>query len=227
MIVSAVRGVLFDAYGTLFDVYSIGALADEMFPGKGAALAALWRDKQVEYTRLRTLSDRYADFLTVTEQALRYCSARLRLDLTADHVRRLLEQYRRLTAFPDVLPAVARLRAQGIPLAILSNGTPEMLESAIAAAGLERQFTHVLSADQVRQYKTSAAVYELGVAAFGCPAAELVFVSSNGWDACGATWFGYRSYWVNRGGDPAERLDIVPSGEGRNLTDLIGFLRGN
>jgi 2-haloacid dehalogenase len=219
------RGVLFDAYGTLFDVYSIAALAEQMFPGNGSALAALWRDKQVEYTRLRTLSDRYADFLTVTEEALRYGCARLHLDLGADHVRRLLEQYRRLSAFPDVLPTLADLRSRGIALAILSNGTPDMLETAIAAAGLSGQFTHVLSADTVRKYKTSAEVYALGVAAFGCPAAELLFVSSNGWDACGARWFGYRSYWVNRAQHPAEQLGIAANGEGRTLTDLIGFLR--
>ena len=227
MVGGSARGILFDAYGTLFDVYSIAALAEELFPGKGAALAAQWRDKQLEYTRLRTLSDRYVDFQAVTEQALQYCCARLRLDLSEERSDRLLDQYRRLSAFPDALPALARLRAQGFSLAILSNGTPGMLASANAAAGLSGLFDHILSADQVRKFKTAAAVYELGVAAFGRPARELVFVSSNGWDACAATWFGYRTFWVNRAGDPLERLDIAPSGEGRGLNDLVGFLEAH
>ena len=218
------RGILFDAYGTLFDVYSVGSLAEQIYPGQGAALAALWREKQVDYTRLRTLSDRYVDFLKLTEDALRHACARLRLDLSAAQCERLLGQYHRLTAFPEVLPTLTQLRSQGFALAILSNGTPRMLESAVDAAGLSGLFTHILSADQVRKYKTAPEVYELGLAAFDCPAAALVFVSSNAWDACGATWFGYRTFWVNRAADPVEQLGVVPTGEGRSLKDLAGFL---
>lgn len=217
-------GILFDAYGTLFDVYSIGTLAEEMFPGHGATLATLWRDKQVDYSRLRTLCDRYVDFLTVTEDALRYSCARLRLELSDHMSQRLLAQYLRLPVYPDVLATLERLRAQGLPLAILSNGSPPMLERAIVSAGLSGMFTHILSADQVRKFKTAPEVYRLGVAAFEHPAAKLVFVSSNGWDACGATWFGYRTFWVNRAGDPADRLGVAPTGEGRSLDDLVGFL---
>lgn len=136
MVNESLRGVLFDAYGTLFDVYSIGALADEFFPEAGGALAALWRERQVDYTRLRTLSDRYVDFECVTEDALRYACARLRLELSEDRCRCLLRQYRRLTAYPDVVPTLQKLRAQGFALAILSNGSPPMLGSSIAAAGL-------------------------------------------------------------------------------------------
>lgn len=220
----SLRGILFDAYGTLFDVYSIGALADELFPGAGGDLAALWRERQVDYTRLRTLSERYVDFLCITEDALRYSCARLQLELSEERCQRLLKQYLRLTAYPDVVPALQKLRARGFALAILSNGSPPMLHGAMAAAGLSELFTHVLSADQVRKYKTAPEVYQLGVAAFDCPASELAFVSSNGWDACCATSFGYRTFWVNRAGDPVERLGAVPSGEGRSLHELIGFL---
>ena len=220
----SLRGILFDAYGTLFDVYSIGALADECFPGSGGALAALWRARQLDYTRLRTLSDQYVDFLSVTEDALRYSCARLQLELSEDRCQRLLSQYLRLTAYADVVPTLQRLRAQGYSLTILSNGSPAMLQGAMAAAGLSELFTHVLSADQVRKYKTAPEVYQLGVAAFNCPARDLAFVSSNGWDACCATSFGYRTFWVNRAGDPVERLGAVPSGEGRSLHELIGFL---
>jgi 2-haloacid dehalogenase len=217
-------GILFDAYGTLFDVYSLGSLAEELFPGYGAALAKVWRERQVDYTRLRTLSDRYVDFLTVTEEALRYSCERLRLDLSDDACRRLLGQYHRLDAYPEALPTLELLRAQGFALAILSNGTGAMLESAVSAAGMSGLFTYILSADSVRKFKTAPEVYRLGVDAFACPAEQLVFVSSNGWDACCATGFGYRTLWVNRSGDPVERLGVVPTGEGRSLSDIAGFL---
>lgn len=217
-------GILFDAYGTLFDVYSVASLAEELFPGHGAALAAVWRDKQVDYSRLRTLCNRYVDFWAITDDALRHSCARLRLDLSDEKRQRLLGQYLRLTAYPEVLATLGRLRALGFSLAMLSNGSPEMLDDAISAAGMSGLFTHVLSADQVRKFKTAPEVYQLGVEAFHRPAGQLVFVSSNGWDACCATWFGYRTLWVNRAGDPVEHLGIVPTGEGRSLNDLLGFL---
>jgi 2-haloacid dehalogenase len=217
-------GILFDAYGTLFDVYSLKVLAEELFPGHGAALAAAWRDKQLDYSRLRTLCDRYVEFLAITEDALRHSCARLQLDLSEEKCRRLLGQYLRLAAYPEALATLKRLRVHGFPLAILSNGSPEMLDSAIAAAGMSGLFAHILSADQVRKFKTAPEVYQLGREAFHCPAERLVFVSSNGWDACCATWFGYQTLWVNRAGDPVERLGIVPTGEGRDLNDLFRFL---
>ena len=216
-------GILFDAYGTLFDVYSLGLLAEELFPKHGAALAVLWREKQLEYSRLRTLCDQYVDFMTVTRDALLHACARLRLDLSEEKCQRLLGQYDRLPAYPEVLPALERLRAHGMPLAILSNGSPEMLAGAISAAGMSGVFTHVLSADKVHKFKTAPEVYQLGVDAFDCPAARLVFVSSNGWDACCAAWFGYRTFWLNRAGDPVERLGILPAGEARSMNDLFAF----
>ena len=217
-------GILFDAYGTLFDVNSLSSIAEELFPGRGAALAALWREKQLDYSRLRTLCGHYVDFRAVTKDALMHSCARLRLQLAEDTCERLVGQYGRLTAFPEVLPALKRLRAQGLSLAILSNGTAAMLESAIAAAGMSGIFTHILSADSVRKFKTAPEVYGLGVAAFDCPAERLVFVSSNGWDACCATWFGYRTLWINRAGEPMERLGILPTAEGRSLNDLFAFV---
>jgi 2-haloacid dehalogenase len=217
-------GILFDAYGTLFDLHSLASLAEELFPTQGAALAALWREKQLDYSRLRTLCDKYVDFLTVTRDALQHACARLRLDLSEDKCQRLLGQYARLPAYPEVLPALKRLRGHGAQLAILSNGTSEMLASAISVADMSGLFTHVLSADKVRKFKTAPEVYQLGVAAFDCPAGDLVFVSSNGWDACCATWFGYRTFWLNRAGDPVEGLGILPTGEARSMDGLLAFL---
>jgi 2-haloacid dehalogenase len=220
----SVEGVIFDAYGTIFDVYSLRDLAEELFPGSGAALAALWRDTQLDYSRLRSLCDKYVDFSIVTEDALRHSCARLRLDLSTEKCRRLSQQYLRLAAFPEALPTLERLRSLGFPLAILSNGSPQMLESAIASAGMSGLFTHVLSADRVHKFKTAPEVYQLGVDAFERPAGELVLVSSNGWDACCATWFGYRTLWINRAGMPVDRLGILPTDEGRTLNDVLGFL---
>ena len=217
-------GILFDAYGTLFDLSSLNSIAEELFPGYGTALGASWREKQLDYSKLRTLCDRYVDFAAVTKDALIHSCARLRLNLAEDQCQQLLRHYGRLTAFPEALPTLERLRARGIPLAILSNGTLAMLDSAISAAGMSGLFTHVLSADSVRKFKTAPEVYRLGVAAFDCPAERLVFVSSNGWDACCATWFGYRTVWVNRAGDPVERLGILPTAEARTLNDLFDFL---
>ena len=152
MVDGSKSGILFDAYGTLFDVYSIRALAEELFPGQGAALATLWRDKQIDYTRLRTLSDRYVDFLTVTEEALRYSCDRLRLVLSEDKCRRLLGQYHRLTAYPEVRPALERLRAHGLALAVLSK------RNSIDARGRHNCRRHVGSIHSCVKRRPSAQI---------------------------------------------------------------------
>ena len=218
-----IKGIAFDAYGTLFDVYSIGALAEDIFPGDGKALAELWRERQIDYTRIRTLSGQYADFWTVTGDALDFACDRLALDLTRRDRDRLMAQYERLHAFSENLRALQELRRLGVPLGILSNGTPWMIANAVAAAGMDGLFDHILSVDGVRKFKTAPEAYQLGPDAFGCPAAEILFVSSNGWDVCGATWFGYTTFWVNRGVAPLERLGVRPTGEGHTLDDVVRF----
>ena len=221
-----IKAAAFDAYGTLFDVYSVGALAETMFPGHGAQLAEIWRVAQIDYTRLRTLSDRYRDFEAITGDALNFAADTLGLDLGGGRSGQLMEQYSRLEAFAENRDVLEGLKAGGLTLVVLSNGTPAMLDSAIEAAGFGGLFAHALSADTVRKFKTAPEVYRLGPEALGCPASEIVFVSSNGWDACGAAWFGYRSFWVNRAGRPLERLGVRPEGEGRSLTDLPEFIAG-
>lgn len=218
--------IAFDAYGTLFNVYSIGALAEEIFPGKGAAIAETWRVAQIDATRIRTLCDRYRDFRAITEDALVFAIKKLGLEAPGSAIARLMGQYDRLTAFPENLAVLAGLKADGHGLAILSNGTPGMLDSAIAAAGMEGIFEHVLSVDAVRKFKTAPEAYRLAVDAFGVPAEEIVFVSSNGWDVCGATWFGFRTFWVNRAGNVLDPYGVTPHGEGRSLEDLRGFVAG-
>lgn len=219
-----IKAVAFDAYGTLFDVYSIGALAEEIFPGRGEALAALWREKQIDYTRLRTLCGRYADFWAITGDALQFACETLGLSLGALQQDRLMQQYAKLVAFPENLAALQRMKRQGLPLAILSNGTPAMLASAIATAGMSDVFDHVLSVDPVKKFKTAPEAYQLAPDAFGCPAAEILFVSSNGWDVCGATWFGFTTFWINRAGRPLERLGVTPTATGRSMNDVADFV---
>ncbi len=221
-----IAGIAFDAYGTLFDVYSVATLGEEIYPGKGAELAAIWRSKQIEYTHLRTLSDRYKPFWEVTRDALRYAIRKLELPVNDASIERLMLQYDALTAFPENLTALRALKALKIPLVILSNGTQEMLRSAVASAGMTGLFDHLLSVDAVGRYKTSPQAYALGPAALGVAAEEILFVSSNGWDACGASWYGYTSFWINRSGQPAEELDIQPRVTGNTLTSVVDYVRG-
>ena len=220
--------VVFDAYGTLFDVYAIGALAEILYPGQGAALSVLWRDKQIEYTRLISLSDpsaqgskHYLSFWEITRLSLRYALARLGLQHTQDNEDALMAQYAELTAFPENLDVLKRLRERGIATAILSNGSPDMLQSAVHSAGMTGLLDAVLSVDGVRQFKTTPSSYQLVLAHFKLPAEEVLFVSSNAWDALGATWFGFTTLWVNRQGLPPETLGPAPHFVGRDLTEVL------
>ena len=217
------KAIAFDAYGTLFDVYSIGALAEDLFPGKGAQLATIWRDKQVEYTRLRNMCDKYADFWRVTGDALDYACEALGQDLTPDARNRLMGKYAELSAFPENGEQLQRLKEAGIALSILSNGTPWMLDQAMKASGLDGYFDHVLSVDTVKRFKTAPEAYQMGPDTFDCDAGEILFVSSNCWDICGATWFGYRTFWLNRDGLPLERLGVEPHRIGASLQDVTDY----
>ena len=217
------RAVLFDAYGTLFDVYSVGLLAEQLFPGNGDKLAALWRDKQIDYTRLLTMSGRYRPFWEVTRAGLRYAAARLKLPLDATGEERLMNQYRHLSAFPENLDVLKELKRRDIPAGILSNGDPDMLGVAVKSAGLAELLHPLISVHDVKRFKTDAAAYALGPQALGLPVKDILFVSSNCWDAVGATWFGYTTLWVNRAGLPLEQLDTEPTRTGSSLRDVLDF----
>ena len=220
------RAVLFDAYGTLFDVYSVGLLAEQLFPGQGQALGVLWRDKQIEYTRLVTTSnngEHYRPFWELTRAGLRYACKRLALELTSEHEERLMNQYRHLSAFPENREVLKALKDQGVVTGILSNGDPSMLGVAVRSAGLDDLLDHVLSVDAIRKYKTHPDAYQLGVQATGLPARQIAFVSSNSWDALAATWFGYRTLWVNRYRLPFEELGTEPERTGSSLRDVLSF----
>jgi 2-haloacid dehalogenase len=217
------RAVLFDAYGTLFDVYSVGLLAEQLFPGQGAALAQLWRDKQIDYTRLLTMSGRYKPFWELTRAGLRFAALRLQLPLDAAGEDRLMNEYRHLSAFPENRGVLAELQRRGVPAGILSNGDPDMLAVAVKSAGFDGLLQQLVSVHSVQRFKTDPAAYALGTQAMGLPAREILFVSSNGWDAIGATWFGYSTLWINRAGLPLEQLDTQPTHTGSNLRAVLDF----
>ena len=210
--------LVFDAYGTLFDVHSVVALCDELWPGRGAQLSQLWRTKQLAYTWLRSLMGRYEDFAHVTEAGLRYACAALALPLDDAKRGRLMRAYLHLATFPEVKDVLGGLH--GIELAILSNGAPPMLRDLVANAGLAGAIAHVLSVDEVGIYKPSPRVYQLAVDRLGVPVEAIGFVSSNGWDAVGATAFGFRTYWVNRAGAPVDQLGVVPDHVIGSLAEL-------
>ncbi|HYF57569.1 MAG TPA: haloacid dehalogenase type II, partial [Burkholderiaceae bacterium] len=186
-----VQAVVFDAYGTLFDVHSVASLAEQLWPGRGDVLSQAWRAKQLEYSWLRAMSGRYKPFWDVTRDALRHAAARLGLPLDAAVETRLMNQYASLSAFPENLDALRALKAAGLPLGILTNGNREMIDVSVRSAGMTGLFDHVLSSDRVGTFKTTDAIYALAPEAFGRPARRILFVSSNGWDAIGARWYGF------------------------------------
>ena len=228
------RAVLFDAYGTLFDVYSVALLAEQLFPGQGQALSVLWRDKQIEYTRLVTTSNHgahYRPFWELTRAALVFAVKRLVGPMgppgaTAPfdtQIERLMNQYRSLSAFPENHAVLRELKRRGIPTGVLSNGDPAMLHLAIKSAGLDGLLDHVLSVDTIRKYKTAPEAYALGEQATGLAARQIAFVTCNAWDALAATWYGYQTLWVNRYQLPFEELGTTPTRTGDNLGDVLGF----
>ena len=217
------RAVLFDAYGTLFDVYSVALLAEQLFPGFGERLSVLWRDKQIEYTRLTSMSGRYKPFWELTRAGLRYAALRLGLALDATAEDRLMNQYRHLSSFPENREVLVELKERGVSAGILSNGDPDMLGVAVKSAGFSGLLAHVISVHPLRKFKTDPATYALGTQALDLPARDILFVSSNCWDAIGATWFGYTTLWINRFALPLDELGTAPTRTGSRLTDVLDF----
>lgn len=215
-----ISALVFDAYGTLFDVHSVTRAAESLFPGKGAALSAAWRAKQLEYTWLRSLMGSYEDFSRVTAASLEWTFEFLQLEAGDAARRALMDEYRRLATFPEVAEALEGLAAK-CPLAILSNGHPEMLEAVVDHNGLRERFRGgIISVHSARIFKPVPAVYALVEDKLGLPRTMMGFVSSNGWDAAGAKSFGFRAYWVNRAGAPVERLGVRPD---EIVKDLAGI----
>ncbi len=219
---ATVRAVVFDAYGTLLDFQSAAERAGDALGPQWRALSDLWRRKQLEYTWLRSLMRRHVDFWQVTGEALDFALQAHSLHDPALR-RRLMDLYLSLDAYPDALPALKALRQTGLRLAVLSNGSPGMLDAALRNARLDGELDAVLSVEEVAVYKPAPEVYALAARYLDLLPGEIGFVSSNGWDAHGAGTFGFRVAWCNRSGQPAERLPGAPETTVKSLAELPAF----
>ena len=208
--------LVFDAYGTLYDVHSVMRRCESFFTGKGPQLSQLWRTKQLEYTWQRSLMQRYVPFSTVTREALAYACQALGLELTAERMEALMSEYLMLSTYDDVASTFNRF--QGRKMAILSNGSPDMLGPLVKNSGLP--FDAVISVDELKVYKPAPEVYALAVSKLSVPKERVGFVSSNCWDALGAKSYGFAVYWINRAGAPLDRLGFKPDGILAGLGDL-------
>ena len=223
--------IAFDAYGTLFDVYSMGELAEKLFPGHGQALSLMWRDRQIEYTRLVTMSDpnpggskHYLPFWELTIRSLRYVCKRMGLILSDKNEKQLMDQYAKLTSFEDSLTVLREIKNRAISTAILSNGSREMLATVVESNGLKSYLDQVVTIEDVRLFKTAPQAYELLLKAFPVKKDEVLFVSSNAWDALAAKWYGYDVFWVNRLGHPFEEIGEQPNYQGNSLSKVLDVL---
>lgn len=223
--------VAFDAYGTLFDVFSMGQLVENFYSVNGQAFALMWRDRQIEYTRLTTMSDPnpqgsqyYLPFWEITLRSLRYVCKRFNLDLTNEIEMSLMHHYEKLASFEDSLSVLKALSEKGINTAILSNGSRDMLAKVVEINGLKPYLNKVVTVEEVRLFKTAPQAYELLLKEFSCQKNEVLFISSNAWDALAAKWFGYDVFWVNRLGHPFEEIGQKPTYEGRSLTEVLSVI---
>ena len=220
--------IAFDAYGTLFDVYSMGELAEQIFPGHGQALSLMWRDRQIEYTRLVTMSDPnpagskyYLPFWEITIRSLRYVCKRMGLVLSAENEKQLMDQYAKLTSFDDSELVLREIKSRQISTAILSNGSREMLSTVVHSNGLKPYLDQVVTVEDVRLFKTAPQAYELLLKAFPVKKQEVLFVSSNAWDALAAKWYGFDVFWVNRLNHPFEEIGELPTYQGQSLSKVL------
>lgn len=218
-----IKACVFDAYGTVFDFASAAAGCVDVLGGDAARLTALWRDKQLQYSWLRTIQGRHADFWQVTGDALDFALAAIGRNDPVLRAR-LMRLYEVLAPFPEVADTLRRLRAGGMATALLSNGSPAMLAAAVEGGGLGPLFDAVLSVEEVGVYKPDRRVYQLAVDRLGVAPGEIVFLSSNGWDAWAASAFGMRVAWCNHTGQPREILPGAPDHEIRSLAELPGLL---
>lgn len=220
---AGIEACVFDAYGTLFDYASAAARCRDVLGDRLDAVNALWRDKQLQYTWLRAVQGRHADFWQVTGDALDFALETFGLG-DAQFRARLMDLYLTLDAFPEVPDTLRRLKAAGLKTAILSNGSPDMLDAAVKHAGIGVLFDAVLSVEAVGVYKPHRNVYQLAVERLGIPAAAISFQSSNAWDAYAASAFGMRAVWCNRYGQRRERLPGEPDFEIRSLAELPALI---
>jgi len=221
-----VKALAFDAYGTLFDVFSVTELCEQLFPGKGNQLAQSWRFKQLQYSMMRSLMGRHRDFWGLTEDGLVWASKNHKVDLTIDKKKQLMDAYLSLTAFQDVKPGLQALKKQGLKLAILSNGEPKMLEAVAKSAGIRDVLDEIISVEEVKIFKPSNRVYWLATERLKVNNPALGLVSANNWDGCGAVSAGLRTFWIQRTtAEVPEELGFRVDVTVKAITELPELLR--
>jgi 2-haloacid dehalogenase len=219
------KAVAFD-YFVIFDPNSVVPEIEKVFPGKGQEFAKLWRGKQFEYGHLRTITNRYADFFQVTDDALVYTAQAMKLDLSPQAHQQLLNAYLTLKPWPDAVAGLQRLKAAGVRLITISNFSPKMLRSNADGANITGLFDELLSTDARRTYKPDARAYQMGIDRLKLRKDDILFAAFGGWDAYGAKTFGYPTYWVNRFDQPVEQLSVRPDGTSNDLQGLLDFVLG-
>ncbi|MBB1593414.1 haloacid dehalogenase type II [Achromobacter sp. UMC46] len=221
---SDTKAVVFDLYGTLYDVHSVVQRCDASYPGRGMEISAMWRQKQLEYTWLRSLMGRYVSFEQATHDALVYVCNHLKLDLDKTTCSELCDAYLQLSPYPEVPEALQRLNSAGLPLAILSNGSVFSIDSVVKSSGLHEKFAHLLSVEAVGVFKPHPRVYALACQALGVLPHEILFVSSNAWDISGARHFGFQTCWVNRSDNTFDELGATPQAVIGGLDELPALI---
>lgn len=219
------KAVAFDAF-TIFDPRPIFELVEKLYPGKGTEFGRVWRNKQFDYAWLRLMAGHYVDFWQATQDALVYSAHMLKVDLTPENRKQLLDACLNLQPWPDVPVALKALKDMGVKLAFLSNFTPMMLETNIRSAGLEGTFDKVISTDTAKTYKPEPRAYEMAIDALGLRRSEILFAPFAGWDTAGAKMFGYTTIWVDRIDLPPDELGATPDATGTTLADVVNFVRG-
>jgi 2-haloacid dehalogenase len=217
------KAILFDAF-VLFDPRSVVAIAEQLFPGKGTELCNVWRTRQFEYSWLRSLTNQYVDFWQITQESLAFAAMMNKLALSQENRDQLMQAFLEIKPYSDAASELKSFKNSGIKLGFLSNLTPRMIEANVKHSNLSGLFDYSLSTDAVKSYKPDPRAYQMGMDATKFRKEEIVFAAFGGWDAAGAKWFGYPTFWVNRWNVPSEQLGVSPDGIGSNLADLAKFV---
>jgi 2-haloacid dehalogenase len=217
---SPIKAIGFDAF-VIFDPRSVAKRAKDIFPEHADALNAIWFNKIFGYSWMRTAADRYVSFNNVIDEALAFAARSVKLDLGSDERRTLVNAFSELSVWPDTAKGLESLRAKNIRLAPLSNMTEDMLHANLRRNGIEQHFEFLLSTDHVRAYKPSPKAYAMGLEAFGLPKENIGFAAFGGWDAVGASWFGYPTYWINRADAVVEEPNSGAYTIGRDFSTLL------
>ena len=221
---TAIKAVVFDLYGTLYDVHSVAQACDAAFPGQGMRISEIWRNKQLEYAWLRSLMGKYVPFEQATYDALVYTCRSLQLELTDATCKTLCDAYLKLAPYPEVPATLKQLNGMALPLAILSNGSVFSIDQVVSHSGLQAHFAHLLSVEPAGVFKPDPQVYTLACQALGLSAQQILFVSSNPWDAAGARHFGFNVCWVNRRNITFDELGARPDAIVQGLDELPGLI---